>query len=416
MESSDYRASLPPRSLDSSIAGAASALSRPLAEAENVKSPSAALDEKIAAIRRACGDGDVRALVSFATSEGGLLNDELRQAAWPILLKCTQPRSVEELKPSSDLPRHSDEDQVHLDVNRAFVYYPNVPEEDLLKKKSQLSELITRILRNYPMLCYFQGYHDIAQVLLLVLGTHGAGQALARVSLFRIRDYMLPSLTPALKHLQLIPAIVGTVDPELWEHLANIQPFFALASALTLYAHDIEEYSDIARLFDFLLAQEPVVAIYLFAAIILSRKKELIEIPDDEPEMLHFTLSKLPCPLNLEDLISSAVDIFKNHPPENLPSGSWSKIPKHSVLKTSRHHAPIQDVEEAVQMFHRQARQIQREEQRKQALESASRYRKTIGSVAFAVIVGVVSIYVRKRGLDSSMWLYASRLRAMLGV
>lgn len=288
-----------------------------------------------------------------------------------------------------------------------------VSEEELSKKKDQLSELITQVLRNYPMLCYFQGYHDIAQVLLLVLGKHNARQAMARVSIFRIRDYMLPSLSPALKHLQLIPAIVSTVDPALWEHLANIQPFFALASTLTLYAHDIQEYSDIARLFDFLLGQEPVVAIYLFAAIILSRKKELIEIPDDEPEMLHFTLSKLPCPLNLDDLISSAVGLFQAHPPESLPLGAWKRIPQYSVLKTSHDLTAPQSFDEAIQMFHRQARQIQREERRKEALDYAWKHRKTIGSVALAVVVGVVSVYVRRNGLDSTLWLYASRLQAM---
>jgi hypothetical protein len=37
--------------------------------------------EKSAAIRRACDAGDVEALVSYATSEGGLLEDELRQRA-----------------------------------------------------------------------------------------------------------------------------------------------------------------------------------------------------------------------------------------------------------------------------------------------------------------------------------------------
>jgi hypothetical protein len=37
--------------------------------------------EKAAAIHRACDAGDVEALVSYATSEGGLLEDELRQRA-----------------------------------------------------------------------------------------------------------------------------------------------------------------------------------------------------------------------------------------------------------------------------------------------------------------------------------------------
>lgn len=40
--------------------------------------------EKSAAILRACDAGDVEALVSYATSEGGLLEDELRQRACTI--------------------------------------------------------------------------------------------------------------------------------------------------------------------------------------------------------------------------------------------------------------------------------------------------------------------------------------------
>ncbi|KAJ5157167.1 uncharacterized protein N7482_008267 [Penicillium canariense] len=370
--------------------------------------------EKAAAIRRACDARDVEALVLYATSEGGLLDDELRQIAWPIFLQCDTNSRPDDLKPLNDLPRHADEDQVQLDVNRSFVYYPAVPEEELLEKKEQLSDLITLILRNYPMLCYFQGYHDIVQVLLLVLGAQKAASAMAHVSLFKIRDYMLPSLTPALKHLQLIPAIVGTVDPALWRHLANIQPFFALAATLTLYAHDIQEYSDIARLFDFLLAREPVVAIYLFAAIILSRKKELLDIPVDEPEMLHFTLSKLPCPLNLDGLILSASQLFKDNPPESLPLRAWKRIPNCSVLKTSRDSSQPYNVEEAIQLFQQQTRQLQDEERRKQALEFAWKHRRTVGSVALAILVGAASIYIRRKSLDFSFWSYVGQLQAML--
>lgn len=287
------------------------------------------------------------------------------------------------------------------------------PEDELLKKKEQLSDLITQILRNYPMLCYFQGYHDIVQVLLLVLGYQRAGPAMARISLFRIRDYMLPSLSPAVKHLQLIPAIIERCDAALRRHLASIQPFFALAATLTLYAHDIQDYGDIARLFDFLLAREPVVAIYLFAAIILSRKEELLDIPVEEPEMLHFTLSKLPCPLNLDAHIASAAQLFEDHPPESLPFGAWKRISRASVLKTSRDPHHKYAVEEAVAFFHRQTKQLRNEERRKQALEFAWAHRRTVGSVALAILVGAASIYIRKKGLDTSIWSYVSWLHSL---
>lgn len=281
----------------------------------------------------------------------------------------------------------------------------------MLKKKQQLSDLITQVLREYPMLSYFQGYHDIVQVLLLVLGEKQAMPAVAHISLFRIRDYMLPSLSPALKHLHLIPAIIETTDPELRRHLGNIQPFFALAATLTLYAHDIQEYSDISRLFDFLLAREPVVAIYLFAAMILSRKKELLEIPEDEPEMLHFTLSKLPCPLDLDGHILHATRLFEDHPPESLPLGAWQHIPWCSVLKTSRDPHQKYVVEDAVYLFEKQSQQIRNEERRKQALEFLWSHRRSVGSVALAILVGAASFYIRKRGLDASIWSYVGRIQ-----
>ncbi|EAU35613.1 conserved hypothetical protein [Aspergillus terreus NIH2624] len=326
------------------------------------------LVEKEESILRACDLRDFDALVGYATSEGGFLRDDIRQKA------CS--------------------------------------EGELSSKKDELGRLITQVLRHFPMLCYFQGYHDIVQVLLLVLGGEKAAPAVARISLFRIRDYMLPSLTPTLKHLQLIPAIIERSDPTLRQHLAGIRPFFALAATLTLYAHDIQEYSNIARLFDFLLAWEPVVSIYLFAAIILSRKKELLEIPVDEPEMLHFTLSKLPYPLDLEGLISRAVQLFKDHPPESLPNGAWKKIPGCSVLKTSRDLIAKQSTEDALKLFDQQTRYLRNEEFKEKAIGFLWSHRRTIGSVAVAFFIGAMSIWIRKKGLDGTIWSYLNRFKS----
>lgn len=292
------------------------------------------------------------------------------------------------------------------------MYYPSLTDKELAVKRDELSCVIKQVLRNYPMLCYFQGYHDIVQVLLLVLGEQRAAPAVAEVSLFRIRDYMLPSLAPAMRHLQLIPAIIEKADPTLRRHLSQTQPLFALAATLTLYAHDIEEYSDIARLFDFLLAREPVVSIYLFAAVALSRKKELLDIPVDEPEMIHFTLSKLPYPLDLDGLILSAEQLFHDYPPESLSSGVWKRIPEHSVLKTSRNPFETCTTEEALELLERQERHLRNEERRRKLLGFFWKHRRMIGSVGVTVLVGVMSIWIRRRGLDAPIWSYMNRFRA----
>lgn len=78
---------------------------------------------------------------------------------------------------------------------------------------------------------------------------------------------MLPSMSPALDHIRLLYPLLDSADPKLCAHLSRTQPFFALAATLTLYAHDIQEYSNIARLFDVFLAKDPVFPLYLFAQV-----------------------------------------------------------------------------------------------------------------------------------------------------
>lgn len=258
------------------------------------------------------------------------------------------------------------------------------------------------MLRQYPKLSYFQGFHDIVQVFLLVLGVDHAAQAVAHLALLRIRDFMLPSLSPSLAHLRLMPAIIHAVDPELYRHLSQTEPFFALAATLTLYAHDVQEYGDIARLFDFLLAHGAVVSVYFFAIIVLSRRKELFEIPADEPEMLHSVLSKLPKPLDLEALISKTIELFKASPPEALSGRAWSRISPFSVLKTTRDLSHRQTLQDGEDLFVMQQLQLRRIELRARAVSTVWSYKRSLGSMGLAVAVGVIALCLKRLGLGYS--------------
>ena len=250
------------------------------------------------------------------------------------------------------------------------------------------------------MLCYFQGFHDIVQVLMLVLGADAAYPAVEFVSLLRIRDYMLPSMAPALKHLWLLPAILQAADRELAGHLTLPHVHYALPATLTLYAHEIEQYSDIARLFDFILAHEPVMSIYLFAATILARREQLLEIPADDQDMLFFTLQKLPQPLDLEPLITEALKMFDGFPPDRLPGRVWRNISSSSVLKTARSPQNCNNLDEATQYFHRQAEEVRWDETKRKAMQTAFRYRRPVAATAAAIAIGGLSIWMRRSGSD----------------
>ncbi|KAJ4130030.1 GTPase-activating protein gyp8 [Fusarium equiseti] len=365
--------------------------------------PDVLSNPKAAEIIEACKWKDISRLRSLAEAPGGFLSDTLRRQAWPIVLGLDAPiGEKEDLSSRQDtsgdwkqLPRHRDEDQVQLDVNRSFIYYPNNQSEaELSLRKSELSSLITEVLRRYPYLCYFQGYHDIAQVLLLVLAPECRACVLARLSVLRIRDFMLPSFGPTTAQLRLLPDILHAADPKLRQHLAGVEPFYALAGTLTMYAHNIETYQDIARLFDVFLAREPVFTVYMFAQIILDRRDEIFEI--DEPDMLHVILGKVPTKMDLDALIIKSAALFERHPPETL--SYWRQISKFSSLKTARdiEASTKQTMEEGAELFDKQVDEIHWQEIGDRIRLALWRYRRPARTVGMALVVGALAFYLRR--------------------
>lgn len=161
-----------------------------------------------------------------------------------------------------------------------------------------------------------------------------------------------------------------------------------------MYAHDIQSYGEIARLFDVLLAREAVFSVYMFASIVLSRAEELFETPADEPEMLHSILSKLPKPLNLEAIITDTMELFEAHPPETLDT--WRGISEWSVLKTTRDEESKQSLTDGHEWFQRQVAELAWNRKKQEVVETLWKYRKPAATIGVAVLAGLISIYFRR--------------------
>jgi hypothetical protein len=270
------------------------------------------------------------------------------------------------------------------------------------------------VLRPHPALCYFQGYHDIVQVFLLVLGARDAPAAVTRLSLLRIRDFMLSTLDPALAQLKLLRPIFRAADPELYDHLPKSQPSFALAGTITMFAHNIQDYKDITRLFDFFLARDAVMPIYLFAAVVLSRREELLEIDKEDEDILYVMLGKLPQPFDVEFHIARTLELYERLPPASLRSREWRRISTSSVLKTfvtvfDLHRLTLEDGQK---FFEQQEKDLRSQQRKQQAWQWAAKnvlyvrrrlwlYRR-YGYVGLAVIVGAYALWLgRNRGLNT---------------
>lgn len=209
---------------------------------------------------------------------------------------------------------------------------------------------------------------------------------------------MLPDLQAAIAQLRLIPAILRAADPPLWAHLSQTEPFFALSGTLTMYAHDVRSLGEITRLFDALLAREPVFSVYLFARIVLGRRAELFETPPSEPDMLHSILSKLPRPLDLDALVADAARLLARHPPHALGPAWHRGIEPHSVLKTARSTRDCAGQSEAVgaYFFAQHVLDLERAARRERLLRAVWQYRRPAGAVGLAVLVGVLAYWMRR--------------------
>ncbi|WVQ81438.1 hypothetical protein IAT38_003562 [Cryptococcus sp. DSM 104549] len=320
-----------------------------------------------------------------------------------------EPESGSSSRPSSPdgLPLHKDEHQVHLDTNRSFVTYPRgLTPENKLAMQADLDDLIVRVLRKYPKLSYFQGYHDILSVLYLTFippkalppprrraksrgarsrsrSRHASGEGVPSekidqvgengdaeksaldekvddgmagrwrsfspirspsfddtptasssrastpqlpvdedtrdtpewqelrlcaeaVSLHRVRDAMGSGMEGMMGLLRILKNLLRVADPALSRFASSISPiptlpFFALSWVLTIFSHDCDELEPVQRVFDWVLGRNPVAGVYLAAAILITKKPQMLKIAkslgpeyEQDPSLLHPLFTRLP--------------------------------------------------------------------------------------------------------------------------
>ncbi|KAK8843409.1 hypothetical protein IAR55_007066 [Kwoniella newhampshirensis] len=367
---------------------------------------------------QAIREGDIPTLRRISALPGGFGGADIRQRAWSSLLhthRLPENRQVtaddvvdtpdaaqivqvaiavqddEVVDPDSDaceqdsaagvsparipVSAHKDESQVKLDTNRSFVTYPKgIPAQLKLDLQADLQDLIVGVLRKYPALSYFQGYHDILSVLYLTFAPlqsacspksssksqrneekegpwpvdeeeprlDGDNKRLAMVdvaenekvvvdsslpyqsvsrdspewrelrrcaeavSLHRVRDAMGSGMQGMMGLLRILKRILRAADPKLSQFSAKISPvptlpFFALSWVLTLFSHDCDSLPPIQRMFDFLLARNPISAVYLAVAILIAKKPQMLRMAEDlgseyheDPSLLHPLFVRLP--------------------------------------------------------------------------------------------------------------------------
>lgn len=236
-------------------------------------------------------------MYQLSQTREGLINNEFRSKIWPVLLGIESPvntklnKSIEKdeedeneytksNKDINSLSPHKDEDQVKKDIDRSFINYPkDITKIELESLRLKLNNLIVKVLRNNPKLNYYQGYHDIATIILLVFENdeESAFKFLQHLSLFHLRDHMLPSIESTIDQLHLIYDLIEKTDPLMFKLIKFLDPSFSISFIISMFSHNIEKFDEILLVWDFIFSENSMILlIYIFSSILIYYKFEIL--------------------------------------------------------------------------------------------------------------------------------------------
>lgn len=146
--------------------------------------------------------------------------------------------------------------------------------------------------------------------------------------------------------------------------------------------------------------------IYLFAAVVLSRREELLQVEKEDEDILYVMLSKLPQPFDVEFHIARTVELYERLPPAKLDSWEWWHISSFSVLKASATNASLRKLtlEDGEALLEKQEMELRRQKALQRFANHARvlrtqvwRYRRS-GTLGLAILVGLYAFWLGKNG------------------
>lgn len=269
---------------------------------------------------------DIKQLKKLSRVFGGFVNNDLRRQIWPLLLGIDRQDKVNESNHNTSyldiIEGLKDDNQIGWDVERSLWAIDVTTlweEEHRLERRIALSNLIKASLSKDKELFYYQGFHDVVSVFMLVYENDQlVFECLNNLCSTFLRDFMKSNFENLPKLLRLLWPLIYYQDAELHDFMisSGIEPFFILSWIITWYSHDIKTLVDISRLFDILLCSHPAYSLYLAVTIIIKYRNEIMSC-ECEFSIVHSFISKLleNYFVSIDELIPIADKLILEYPP-----------------------------------------------------------------------------------------------------
>eukprot|EP00658_Telonema_sp_P-2_P066255 TRINITY_DN55310_c0_g1_i1.p1 TRINITY_DN55310_c0_g1~~TRINITY_DN55310_c0_g1_i1.p1 ORF type:complete len:233 (-),score=49.06 TRINITY_DN55310_c0_g1_i1:42-740(-) len=201
--------------------------------------------------------------------------------------------------------RYTDYEQLERDASRSLWSYTlGWKERDRKLKRESLMRIMNYVLCQHPELNYYQGFHDICGVCLMVCGERVGAAVAEYVATHHLQHNMLENFDVTMKSLELMFELTRLADPDLhWFLLeASMMPSFAVSWVLTWFSHNLSNTQVVARLFDLFIFNHPLMSVYVSASVLMAMRHPVLQGPC-EFTAVYSTLQKLPQDLDMAQLI-----------------------------------------------------------------------------------------------------------------
>lgn len=213
---------------------------------------------------------DIVLLSEISRKKNGFISNRIRSRVWPKLLGINR-FDIVDFKYL--IKNYRDKDQLRKDVERSLWSLDTCKDWSdsfLMRKRNSLQEIISALFCKFPLMYYFQGFHDIVSVVMLVVNddclTYAIVEAMA--TNFFV-DYMGQDFEILPTIMKLINFLIEIADAELFAFLSasGTEPFYATSWLITWLSHDVKDLDLIARIFDVMLSSHPLYCLYISAAV-----------------------------------------------------------------------------------------------------------------------------------------------------
>ncbi|CAG0917372.1 unnamed protein product [Notodromas monacha] len=276
-------------------------------------------------------------LRTLAIGPGGLLKDDFRREAWPLFLgvhkKCK--RRIRDGVLTDHGPEAASGTwayQVEMDVRRTLKRFPpgidDVTRGDLQKV---LVSLMCKLLKAHPERHYYQGFHDMALTVLLVMrDPENAYVVIEALMLKHLRVFMKPTMLETASLLGCILAVIERENRQLYMHLlrSNVGTTFSLPWVLTWFSHCLDDYELVVRVFDAFLSidvsteEEAVYYPLAVSATVILENAAKILSTECELSSQHAALSPLPQSVDWDSILEKGWRVMGNHSFQTVMKGA----------------------------------------------------------------------------------------------